>query len=315
MLKFIFKKITMGILTLWAIATLTFFLLHSLPGDPFASEKKIPPVIKARLMEKYNLDKPLVYQYGLYIKDLFLHQDLGISMKVRGRSVNDMIKSNFPRSFILGLTSIIIAIIVGIPLGIIAGLHRGKFLDSLSMIVAVLGISVPSFIFGGILQWIVLFIKFKTDVSILPIAGWGTFPHIIMPSIALSIFSIAVIARMMRASMIEVLAQDYIRTARAKGLNNFQIIVKHGIRNAIMPVITYLGPLFAAVTTGSFVIETVFSIPGLGRYFSQSILDNDYTVTLGVVVFYACLLIAMMILVDLAYGLIDPRIRRGAKNE
>lgn len=319
MISFIFKKIGLGLITLWAIATITFFLLHALPGDPFVSEKKIPPLVKARLMEKYNMDKPLVVQYGIYIKDVFLHGDLGLSMKIRGRTVNSMIVNNFPKSFALGLVSIIVSLLVGLPLGIIAGLYRAKILDSVSMIIAVIGISVPNFICGGILQWLVLYIKAKTGVSILPIAGWGTASHMIMPSFALAIFSIAVIARMMRASMIEVLAQDYIRTARAKGLNDFQVIVKHGIRNAIMPVITYIGPLFAAVITGSFVVETVFAIPGLGRYFSQCILDRDYTVTLGVVIFYAALLILMMIVVDFAYGLVDPRIRvgrkRGAKSE
>jgi ABC-type dipeptide/oligopeptide/nickel transport system permease component len=259
------------------------------------------------------LDEPVVVQYGYYLKDLFLHADLGISMKIRGRKVNQMISSNFPKSMTLGLIAVVVALGVGLPLGIIAGLNRGKTLDSVSMIIAVLGISVPSFIVGGTLQWLVLAIKAKTGVSILPIAGWGTWQHVLMPSFALAIFPIAVIARMMRASMIEVLAQDYIRTARSKGISNFKVTLKHGIRNAIMPVITYIGPLFAAITTGSFVIETVFAIPGLGRYFSQSILDRDYTVTLGVVVFYASMLIVMMILVDLAYGLVDPRIRVGRK--
>ncbi len=313
MLGYLMKKLGLGLLTLWVIASITFFLLHSLPGDPFASEKKIPPVVKKALMEKYHLDKPIMVQYGYYLKNVFVHRDLGVSMKVRGRKVNKMIANNFPKSMTLGIVAVTFALAVGIPLGIIAGMNRGKALDSGSMLIAVVGVSIPSFIVGGILQWMVLAITKKTGVSILPIAGWGTWKHIIMPSFALAIMPIAVIARMMRASMIEVLAQDYIRTARAKGISNLQITLKHSVRNAIMPVITYIGPLFAAITTGSFVIETVFAVPGLGRYFSQSILDRDYTVTLGVVVFYSVLLITMMIMVDIAYGLIDPRIRVGRK--
>ncbi len=313
MFGYLMKKLGLGLLTLWVIASITFFLLHSLPGDPFASEKKIPAVVKKALMEKYHLDKPLMVQYGYYLKNVFIHRDLGVSMKVRGRRVNKMIANNFPKSMTLGVVAITFALAVGIPLGIIAGMNRGKPLDSASMLIAVVGVSVPSFIVGGTLQWMILVIKAKTGVSILPIAGWGTWQHLIMPSFALAIMPIAVIARMMRASMIEVLAQDYIRTARAKGISNLQITLKHSVRNAIMPVITYIGPLFAAITTGSFVIETVFAIPGLGRYFSQSILDRDYTVTLGVVVFYSVLLITMMIVVDIAYGLIDPRIRVGRK--
>ena len=308
MLRYICKKLIYGFLTLWIIASITFFLMHMLPGDPFVSEKKIPPKVKEKLLEKYHLDKPLMVQYRYYMSSL-AKGDLGLSMKVRGRSVNKMIKTHFPKSLILGLLATIIAFVVGVSIGIVAGLYRGKKLDSASMLLAIVGVSVPSFILGGILQWFVLFLKKLTGDSILPIAGYGEFKHLIMPSIALALMPLAIIARMMRASMIEVLSQDYIRTAKAKGLSPFKIIVKHCMRNAILPVVTYLGPLLAAITTGSFVIEKVFAIPGLGRYFVQSISDRDYTLTLGIVVFYAFLLIVMMLLVDLMYGLIDPRIR------
>ncbi len=308
MLRYICKKLIYGFLTLWIIASITFFLMHMLPGDPFVSEKKIPPKVKEKLLEKYHLDKPLMVQYRYYMSSL-AKGDLGLSMKVRGRSVNKMIKTHFPKSLILGLLATIIAFVVGVSIGIVAGLYRGKKLDSASMLLAIVGVSVPSFILGGILQWLVLFLKKLTGDSILPIAGYGEFKHLIMPSIALALMPLAIIARMMRASMIEVLSQDYIRTAKAKGLSPFKIIVKHCMRNAILPVVTYLGPLLAAITTGSFVIEKVFAIPGLGRYFVQSISDRDYTLTLGIVVFYAFLLIVMILLVDLMYGLIDPRIR------
>ena len=308
MLKYILKKLTYGLLTLWIIASITFFLMHMLPGDPFASEKKIPPKVKAKLLSKYHLDKPLIVQYAYYMKDL-AKGDLGLSMKIRGRKVNKMIKTHFPKSLVLGVFATMIAFVVGVSIGTVAGLHRGKKLDSAAMLLAIIGVSVPSFILGGILQWIILLLKKFTGDSILPIAGYGEFRHLILPSIALALMPLAIIARMMRASVIEVLSQDYIRTAKAKGLSPFKIIVKHCIRNAILPVVTYLGPLLAAITTGSFVIEKVFAVPGLGRYFVQSISDRDYTVTLGIVVFYAFLLIVMMLVVDLMYGFIDPRIR------
>ncbi len=308
MLKYILKKLTYGLLTLWIIASITFFLMHMLPGDPFASEKKIPSKVKEKLLEKYHLDKPLMVQYGYYMKDL-AKGDLGLSMKIRGRRVNEMIKSHFPKSLVLGLFAILIAFVIGVSIGIVAGLNRGKKLDSASMLLAIIGVSVPSFILGGVLQWGVLLIKKITGESILPIAGYGELRHLVMPSIALSLMPLAIIARMMRASMIEVLSQDYIRMAKAKGLPQVKIISRHCIRNAIMPVVTYLGPLIAAITTGSFVIEKVFAIPGLGRYFVQSISDRDYTVTLGIVVFYSFLLIVMMLTVDILYGILDPRIR------
>lgn len=311
MIRQIINKLMLGVLTLWVIATLTFFLIHSLPGDPFASEHKIPAKIKIKLQEKYHLDKPLVVQYGYYLKDLTLHGDLGLSMKVRGRKVNSIITSHFPKSLVLGLIATVIAFIFGSILGTIAGLLRGKYGDTVAMLVAIIGVSVPSFILAGMFQWIVMSLSEKLGHSILPIAGYGGIDHLILPSVALSLMPLAVIARMMRASVIEVLAQDYIRTARAKGISNFQVVINHVIRNAIMPVITYLGPLFASITTGSFVIESVFAIPGLGKYFVESIQNRDYTVVIGVVLFYAALLIVMIIIVNLMYGFIDPRIRRG----
>lgn len=313
MFKFILKKFVLALVTLWVVASATFFLMHAIPGDPFASEKKVPPLVKAKLMEKYQLDKPIIVQYGIYIKNVFLKGDLGISMKIRGRSVNGMIVNNFPKSFVLGVLAMAVSLIVGLPLGITAALNRGKAKDSVSMFIAILGVSIPSFIVAGTLQWIVILIKQSTGVSILPVAGWGELRHLVLPTLALSVSPIAVIARMMRASMIEVIGLDYVRTAKAKGVSYYAIIMKHCVRNAILPVVTYLGPLFAAITTGSFVVENIFSIPGLGKYFSQSIIDKDYTVTLGVTVFYALILIITMVIVDLTYGFIDPKIRDAKK--
>lgn len=310
MLIYILKRAVYGIITLFIITTFTFFLLHMLPGDPFASEKAIPAAVKAELRAQYNLDKPLYIQYGYYLKNL-LKGDLGVSMKIKGRKISKIIKESFPYSLDLGLRAVIFAFVGGMILGIIAGLNRGKKWDTISMLLAIIGVSVPSFILGGIFQWVVV----KYDISFLAVAGYESFGEKILPAIALGMFPLAIIARMMRASMIDVLGQEYIKTAKAKGLSPIKIIVKHCIRNAIMPVITYLGPLIAAVTTGSFVVENVFAVPGLGKYYVKSISDSDYTVVLGVTVFYAAILIFMVFLVDILYGFIDPRVRIGEGKE
>jgi oligopeptide transport system permease protein len=299
-----------GIITLWIITTITFFLIHALPGDPFASDKAIPPKIKARLMAKYNLDKPVHVQYVKYMGNV-VKGDFGLSMKVRGRKVFDMIKRHFPYSLDLGLRAMVFAFIVGVTLGIIAGLNRGKKLDSVAMLLAVVGVSVPSFVLAGSLQWLVVALGKQMGFAVLPVAGFDTEMHKILPTLSLGLFPVAVIARMMRASMIDVLNQDYIRTAKAKGQSPIKIITKHCFRNAIMPVVVYMGPLLAAITTGSFIVETIFSIPGLGRYYVQSIYNRDYTVVLGVTVFYAMLLVVMVLVVDVIYVMIDPRIRIG----
>ena len=308
MLLFILKRVIYGIATLFAITTLTFFLLHSLPGDPMASEKAIPEAVRAELRAQYNLDKPLYVQYGYYLKNL-VKGDLGVSMKIKGRKISKIIKDTFPYSLDLGLRAVIFAFIGGMTLGIIAGLNRGKKWDTISMILAILGVSVPSFILGGLFQWVVV----KFDIGFLAVAGYENFGEKILPAIALGMFPLAMIARMMRASMIDVLGQEYIKTAKAKGLSPFKIIWKHCIRNAIMPIITYLGPLIAAVTTGSFVVENVFAVPGLGKYYVKSIYDSDYTVVLGITIFYAAILILMVVFVDVLYGFIDPRVRIGER--
>lgn len=310
MLLFILKRVIYGIATLFAITTLTFFLLHSLPGDPMASEKAIPEAVRAELRAQYNLDKPLYVQYGYYLKNL-VKGDLGVSMKIKGRKISKIIKDTFPYSLDLGLRAVIFAFIGGMTLGIIAGLNRGKKWDTISMILAILGVSVPSFILGGLFQWVVV----KFDIGFLAVAGYENFGEKILPAIALGMFPLAIIARMMRASMIDVLGQEYIKTAKAKGLSPFKIIWKHCIRNAIMPIITYLGPLIAAVTTGSFVVENVFAVPGLGKYYVKSIYDSDYTVVLGITIFYAAILILMVVFVDVLYGFIDPRVRIGESKE
>ena len=321
-LKFLIKRIAMGLVTLWLVITITFFLIHMLPGDPFQSEKAIPPKVKENLMAKYHLDRPLGEQYVEYLKNI-AKGDLGASMKVRGRTVNDVIKKSFLTSADLGARSIIFALALGIPLGIIAALKRGKYQDRLAMIVAIIGISVPSFVLAGLMQKYVVDIHngtlirngFLPDFFWINLSGWDTFDKKILPVIALGLYTVALIARLLRDKMIEVMGQDYIRLAIAKGVKPKNIVFRHALRNAILPIITIMGPTIAAVLTGSFVIEKMFSIPGLGKYFVDSINDRDYTKVLGVTVFYAIFLIIMMILVDIVYVLVDPKIKLGKGDE
>ena len=320
-LKFLIKRIAMGLVTLWLVITITFFLIHMLPGDPFQSEKAIPPKVKENLMAKYHLDRPLGEQYVEYLKNI-AKGDLGASMKVRGRTVNDVINKSFLTSADLGARSIIFALALGIPLGIIAALKRGKFQDRLSMIVAIIGISVPSFVLAGLMQKYfvdvhngILIDKFNLPLVRILLSGWDRPEKKILPVIALGLYTVALIARLLRDKMIEVMGQDYIRLAIAKGVKPKNIVFRHALRNAILPIITIMGPTIAAVLTGSFVIEKMFSIPGLGKYFVDSINDRDYTVVLGVTVFYAIFLIVMMILVDIVYVLVDPKIKLGKGDE
>ena len=320
-LKFLIKRILMGFVTLWLVITITFFLLHLLPGDPFQSEKAIPPKIKENLMAKYHLDKPLGVQYVEYLKSIS-KGDLGMSMKVRGRTVNDVIVDSFPVSADLGARAIIFALVVGIPLGIIAALKRGKYQDKISMVIAIIGISVPSFVLAGLMQKYavdfhngILIDKLNLPLFSILLSGWDDPSKKILPVIALGLYTVALIARLLRDKMIEVMGQDYIRLAIAKGVKPKDIVLKHALRNAILPIITIMGPTIAALLTGSFVIEQIFTIPGLGKYFVQSINDRDYTMVLGVTVFYAIFLIIMMIIMDIVYALVDPKIKLGKGDE
>ncbi len=303
MLRYTVKRTLMAILTLWVIITITFFLMHSIPGDPFTDQKKIPAEIMEKLKMKYGLDKPLIVQYGTYLKNI-LKGDLGDSMKYKNRSVNDMLRDGFPASFKIGIYALALGAGLGILFGIAAALHRGKAIDYFVIVLAVIGVSVPSFVFAALFQWI-----FGVWLEVLPVARWGTPAHYIMPVCALGASYIAYIARMMRTSMLDVLNQDYIRTARAKGLSSFAVTWKHTIRNAILPIVTILGVSFAGIVVGSFVIESIFAVPGIGKYFVQSITQQDYTLIMGTTIFYAAILILMMYIVDLFYGVVDPRIR------
>ncbi|WP_077368501.1 ABC transporter permease [Anaerosalibacter sp. Marseille-P3206] len=303
MLKYTLKRIGVAIITLWVIVTVTFFLMRAIPGDPFTDQKRIQPEIMEKLKKKYGLDKPLIVQYGTYLKNL-LKGDLGDSMKYKNRSVNDIIEEGFAVSAKVGMMSLALGAIVGITFGIIAALQRGKFFDYFVIIIAVIGVSVPSFVFAALLQYF-----FGVKLQWLPVARWGTPAHYVMPVLALGLRQIAYIARMMRTSMLDVLSQDYVRTAKAKGLSRAAVTWKHTIRNAILPIVTILGVSIAGVVVGSFVIENIFAIPGIGKHFVQSITHQDYTLIMGTTIFYAIILIVMMFIVDIVYGLVDPRIR------
>ena len=303
MAKYIIKRIIMSIITIWAITTVTFFLMHSVPGNPFAKEGKMPAVVYENLQKKYGLDKPLSEQYLIYLKNL-LKGDFGDSMKSDVETVNQMIKRGFPVSAYLGLEALLIALVIGPALGALAALYQNKFPDYLSMVVAIIGISVPSFIMGT------LFIQFiAKNVAWLPIGGWGAFKHTILPAIAMSLMPLAYTARLMRSSMLEVLGQDYIKTAKSKGLSKSVVILKHAVRNAILPIISILGTLVSNLLVGSFVIEKIFGIPGLGSFFTRSITDRDYTLIMGTTIFYSIVLIVALFLVDIGYMLVDPRIK------
>lgn len=304
MIGYLTKKGIILIASLFVVITLTFFLMHAIPGDPFVQDKAIPEEILKALHKHYGLDQPLIVQFGKYLKGL-LSWELGPSFKYQGRSVNDIISEGFPVSFCLGMEALAIAIIGGVTLGSIASLKHLRWQDQATMVIAVIGISVPSFILATYLQYL-----FAMKLDLLPVARWGTFSQSIMPAVSLAALPMAFIARLTRANMVEVLQQDYIQTAKSKGLNACQILFKHVMRNALLPVVTYLGPLTAAVLTGSFAIEKIFGIPGLGQWFVMSITNRDYTVIMGTTIFYSALLLLCIFIVDILYCLIDPRIKR-----
>jgi oligopeptide transport system permease protein len=277
--------------------------MKAIPGDPFTTNKKIPPEILENMMEKYGLDQPLMVQYGKYMNNL-LKGDLGDSMYYKNRSVNKILIDTFLVSGKLGVLSIIFSAVLGILFGVVAALNRNKFFDYFVIIIAVLGVSVPSYVFASLFQYF-----FASKLGWFPVARWGTWQQAVLPVAALGFGYIAYIARMMRASMLEVVSQDYIRMAKAKGLSKIQILWKHSLKNATLPVVTILGVAIAGILVGSFVIESIFGIPGMGRHFVQSIKQNDYTLIMGTTIFYAVLLVIMMFLIDIIYCIIDPRIR------
>ena len=303
--KYILKRIGYMLLTLLIVLTITFFLMHSIPGDPLAHmAKKLPEQIRINYMKKYGLDEPVIIQYLKFLKNVVTKGDLGESLRYPGRSVTETILGHAKISGRLGFQALLIGVTIGIILGIIAALNRNKWPDYLVMFTAILGITVPMFIIASLLQYF-----FSVKYELLPTFGWGKFKYTIIPTIAMCFGSIATYARYMRSNVLEVAGQDYILTAQAKGVSPFNVVRKHILRNAILPAITILGPQIAGIFTGSFVIEKIFGIPGLGSYFISSINDRDYTMIIGTTIFYATLFIISQLVVDLLYGVVDPRIK------
>lgn len=309
MFKSIVGRILSMVLVLWVIITVTFVLMHAIPGGPFTSEKALPEAVMKNIEARYRLNDPLPKQYVDYWANL-LQGDLGPSFKYESRTVNEIIAEGFPVSAELGLIAVSFSVLIGVPAGMAGALYQNRWPDHLVMLLATVGISVPSFILATVLIYI-----FALWLQLLPAAMWGSPEYVILPALALAGMPTAFIARLTRSSMLEVLAQDYIRTARAKGIAPFKILWLHALKNALLPVVTYLGPMIAAIFTGSFVIESIFAIPGLGRHFVTSIYNRDYTVILGITVFYSALLVLMNFLVDLAYLWLDPRIKMDGEDQ
>ena len=302
MTRYVFRRLGGAIIILWVIITVTFALMHAIPGGPFTTEKKLAPQVKASIEAKYHLDDPVWKQYGDYLGGV-ITGDLGPSYKYEGRSVNDIISDAFPISAQLGLLSLMVAVVGGIAAGAISAMRPNGIVDYAVTILSTIGISVPTFIIGAVLVYVVGF-----ELGWFPVALWRGPSYMVLPVLTLAAQPMAFIARLTRSGLLDVYQQEYIRTARAKGLSSWTILTRHALGNAILPVITYLGPLAASLLTGSFIVETIFAIPGLGQYFVTSIYNRDYTVILGITIFYSALVVFLNILVDMIYPLIDPRV-------
>ena len=301
--KYVVRRVISMMITLFFIITLTFTMMHTIPGGPFTREKKLPPEIEKAMMEKYNLDQPLSKQYVDYLLGA-VKCDFGPSYTAKGREVSDMIADSFPVSGQLGILAIILILLLGIPLGVIAALKQGTWIDKATIFFAIMGVTVPSFVLATLMIYI-----FGVKLKLLPTSRWSSARHMIMPTVSLAVGSIAYVARLTRSSMLEVISQDYIRTARAKGLSEGVVVFKHALKNALIPVVTYVGPLTAGILTGSFVIEKIYAVPGMGRMFVESISNRDYTVIMGVTIFYAFILVLFIFITDILYMFIDPRIK------
>jgi oligopeptide transport system permease protein len=302
MIRFIAKRAVGLVAVLFCVVSITFFLIHLMPGGPFDRERKLPENIEKELLAKYKLNGPIFEQYLNYLGDL-LHGDLRLSTKYRNRSVNEILAESLPVSGLLGGIAFCLATVGGVILGSLAAAKQQTWIDRTTMLGAVFAISLPSFVIGPLLVLI-----FAIDFPVLPVGGWGTIQSLILPSITLAAPYTAYIARLTRSSMLEVMTEDFIRTARAKGLSNIAVICKHGLRVAILPIVSFLGPLAANLLTGSIVVESIFSIPGAGGFFVNSVLNRDGFLLAGVVIVYCSLLVLFNLLVDIVYGLLDPRI-------
>ena len=308
MYAYTLKRLIQGVITVWFIATATFVAMHSVPGDPLLNERGVNAEIRRNLEERYGFDRPIFDQYLIYMTNM-ARGDFGISFTQQNRSVNDIIREHFPVSATLGVLAIVFAGLGGVLWGALTALYRNRLPDVIVMFLVILGISVPSFVIAALSQLALVGLNDLVGFSVLPVAGWGSILHMLIPSLVLGLGTMAFLTRLMRSSMLEIVNADFIRTAYSKGLPPTRIFIKHQLRNAILPVITVLGPAIAAITTGGFVVELVFAIPGLGRFFVQAVQQLDYTVIMGTTVFYGAFLVFMVIAVDLIYGLVDPRVR------
>jgi oligopeptide transport system permease protein len=304
MTRYILKRLLYTVITIWIVITATFFMMRAIPGGPFTGEKVLPPAVVANLNKKFGLDKPISTQYWMYLKGIVTKFDLGPSMRYEGRTVNDVINYSFKNSAKLGFWALLVSLILGIVCGVYASLHQGKWQDSVLMVVATIFVTIPAFVFATL-----LILLFSMKLGWLPVIGFDSWKNYIMPVISLGGFDFAMFARLTRSSMLDVIRQDYIRTAKAKGLSRNKVIYKHALKNSLIPVITYLGPTVAGILTGAFTVEQIFGIPGLGREFVQSIGNRDYTTTLGVTVFFSTFLILCNLVADILYAVVDPRIR------
>ena len=304
MLKYIVKRLLAGVLTMVVLITVAFFMMHAMPGGPFSpsEEKNVPVEVLERVSASYGLNEPVWKQYLNYWKNL-LRGDLGVSYKTVG-TVNEKIRGHFPYSARVGALSVAFSLLIGIPMGLIAALHRSKAADLATLALATVGISVPVFVLSLLLSYL-----YSSVLNWLPTYGLDTAASYVLPVVCLSLNPIAYIARQTRSSMLEALEQDYIRTARAKGVSELMVVGKHALKNALTPVITYLGPLIAGLLTGSFVVESRFAIPGLGYYFVRSISDRDYTMIMGIVIFFGLFVVICNLVSDILLALVDPRVK------
>jgi oligopeptide transport system permease protein len=300
---FLVRRVLGLVPTMLVIVTLAFFLVRLAPGGPFDSERAIPPEVKADLERKYALDRPLVVQYGLFLKSA-VRGDLGISMKYQNRTVNEIIADGFPATLAVGTLALLWALLLGIGAGVIGAVRQNTPWDYAAMSFAMLGISIPSFVLGPLLA-----LTLGLTLYLFPPAGWGTWRHVVLPAITLGTIYAAYVARLTRGGLLEIVRQDFVRTARAKGLPERLVIWRHVLKGGLLPVVTYLGPMLAALFTGSVVVEKIFATPGTGSYFVDSALNRDLTLTLGMVVFYSAFLLLANLAVDLSYGFLDPRVR------
>ncbi len=305
MLRFVVQRLVVAIPTLFVVITAAFFMMRAAPGNPFSTDRKLPPAIEKNIEAKYHFDRPLYVQYAEYVGGV-LHGDLGPSLKYRDKTVLDIIGQNWIVSFKIGLAAFVLMVILGVTLGVIAALRQNGPADHVVMSIAIVGICIPTFVTAPLLQLV-----FGSELGWLPIGAWdgGALPNLVMPVIVLAAPQVAIISRLTRAGMIEALHSNYVRTARAKGLPEFDIVVRHALRAAVLPLVSYLGPAFAGLMTGSLVVERIFGLPGLGKFFVNSALQRDYTVVMGMVIFFAALVIVLNLVSDVLYAVLDPRVR------